>query len=155
MREYPDRPLVGVGAVIVDGPRVLIIRRGHEPLKGQWSIPGGAVELGETLEGALAREVQEETGLDVAVGPMVEVLDRIRRDPDGRTRYHFVLIDFVCRPVGGALACASDAIEAVWVSLPELQAYGINETTRRVIEKGVEAASSGSWTPREIYRDAE
>ena len=84
MREYPDRPIVGVGGVVVDGQRVLLIRRGHEPLKGEWSIPGGAVELGETLEVACAREVREETGLDVDVGPMIDVFDRIRLDAQGR-----------------------------------------------------------------------
>ena len=86
MRKYPDRPIVGVGAVIVDGDRVLLVKRAHEPLKGEWSLPGGAVEVGETLEAALVREVREETGLDVDVGPVVEVLDRIRRDADGSRR---------------------------------------------------------------------
>ncbi|HZR23032.1 MAG TPA: NUDIX hydrolase [Vicinamibacterales bacterium] len=155
MREYPDRPVVGVGAVIVDASRVLLIRRGHEPLKGEWSIPGGAVELGETLEVAIAREVREETGLDVDVGPMIDVFDRIRFDGDGKTLFHYVLIDFVCRPVGGTLACATDAVEAAWASLMELTGYGVNDATISVIEKGFERVRSGPWTPREVHWHAE
>src|SRR3954465_398020 len=108
-RAFPERPIVGVGAVILDGDSVLIVRRAHEPLKGEWSLPGGAVEVGETLREAIAREGLEETGLAVAGGAVVEVLDRIRRDPDGRVRFHYVLVDFVCRPAGGGLCCASDA----------------------------------------------
>ncbi|HZT75758.1 MAG TPA: NUDIX hydrolase [Vicinamibacterales bacterium] len=150
MREFPDRPIVGVGAVVVDGDRVLLVRRGHEPLKGQWSIPGGAVELGETLETACAREVREETGLDVEVGPMIDVFDRIRVDADGRTRYHYVLVDFVCRPMGGTLACASDAIDAVWVSPAELRAYALQAATIDVIQKALARARSDAWAPREM-----
>lgn len=154
-REYPVRPVVGVGAVIVDGSRVLLVRRANEPLKGEWSIPGGAVEIGETLEVAIAREVHEETGLDVDVGPMVDVFDRIRFDGDGRTLYHYVLIDFVCRPTGGALACASDALEAKWASLMELTSFGLQPATISVIEKAFERARSGPWTPREVHWHAE
>jgi ADP-ribose pyrophosphatase YjhB (NUDIX family) len=155
MREYPERPIVGVGAVVVDDDRVLLVRRGHEPLKGEWSIPGGAVELGETLEAACAREVREETGLDVDVGPFLEVFDRIRRDAAGRTQFHYVLVDFVCRPVGGTLACASDAIDVRWTLPIELADLGVRAVTVGVIEKGLERARSGSWTPREIHRHAE
>jgi 8-oxo-dGTP diphosphatase len=154
-REYPDRPIVGVGAVIVDGGRVLLVRRGNEPLKGEWSIPGGAVDLGETLRAACAREVREETGLEVDVGPTLEVFDRIRADADGRTRYHYVLIDFVCRPVGGSLACASDAIDARWASPADLGALGVRPETVGVIEKGLELARSGAWPPGEVHGHAE
>ena len=154
-REYPDRPVVGVGAVVVEGNRALLIRRGNEPLKGEWSIPGGAVELGETLEVAIAREVLEETGLVVDVGPMIDVFDRIRFDPEGRTLYHYVLVDFVCRPVGGALVCASDAVEAAWASLMDLPQYGVTDATISVIEKAIERARSGPWTPREVHWHAE
>lgn len=137
MRQYPERPIVGVGAVVVDGGRVLLVRRANEPLKGQWSLPGGAVECGETLQVAIAREVLEETGLSVAVGPMVDVLDRIRFDSDGRVLYHYVLIDFVCKPTGGSLASASDATEVAWAGPADLSAYGVLEATIDVIHKAI------------------
>ena len=117
--EYPDRPIVAVGAVILDGDRVLLVQRGQEPLKGEWSLPGGAVEVGETLDAALAREVREETALDVEVGPVVEVLDSIRRDADGRVEYHYVIIDYACRVRGGtptAAAHGTDADDVRWVA---------------------------------------
>lgn len=135
MRAYPSRPVVGVGAVVLDGDRVLLIKRGHEPLKGQWSLPGGRVESGETLEQAIAREVQEETGLDVEVGPIVDVLDRISHDAEGRVEHHFVLVDFACRPSGGVLCSASDADAAEWVALDDLARYGVAEVTVRVIRR--------------------
>ena len=149
MREYPDRPIVGVGAVVVDGNRVLLVRRANEPLKGEWSLPGGAVEIGETLKVAVAREIREETGLEIDVGPIVEVLDRIRHDPAGRARYHYVLVDFLCRPTGGTLACATDAEEVAWVPLLELTQYGVAEATIRVIQKAFDLAASGTGTPSE------
>jgi ADP-ribose pyrophosphatase YjhB (NUDIX family) len=140
---------------VIDGSRVLLVRRGHEPLKGEWSVPGGAVEIGETLEAAVAREVQEETGLRVDVGPIVDVLDRIRLDPDGRTRYHYVLVDFLCRPHSGTLACASDAQDVAWAPLAELAGYGVAEATISVIQKGFDIVRSGTWAPREIHWHAE
>jgi 8-oxo-dGTP diphosphatase len=143
VRPYPERPVVGVGAVVLDGDRVLLIKRGHAPLKGQWSLPGGGVEIGETLEQAIAREVIEETGLIVEVGPMVEVLDRISRDADGRVEHHFVLVDFVCRPSGGILRWASDADDAAWVALTDLARYEVAPVTISVIQK---AASRGFET---------
>jgi 8-oxo-dGTP diphosphatase len=135
VRPYPERPVVGVGAVVLDGDRVLLVKRGHEPLKGQWSLPGGGVETGETLEAAIAREVREETGLDVEVGPMVEVLDRIGRDAAGIVEHHFVLVDFVCRATGGTLRGASDADDAEWVPLDRLTDYGVAAVTVQVIRK--------------------
>jgi ADP-ribose pyrophosphatase YjhB (NUDIX family) len=126
-----------VGAVVLDGSRVLLIKRGHAPLKGQWSLPGGGVETGETLEQAVAREVLEETGLTIEVGPMVEVLDRISRDADGRVEHHFVLIDFVGRPTGGVLAGASDADDAAWVELSDIARYDVAAVTVSVIQKAV------------------
>src|SRR6185295_8402949 len=149
-REFPDRPIVGVGAVVLDGTRVLLVRRANPPLQGEWSVPGGAVEIGETLEAAVAREVLEETGLQVTVGPIVEVLDRIRRDPDGRPRFHYVLVDFACRPGGGTLACASDAADVAWTPIDRLVEYGVAEVTVRVIRKAVGVLESGSPLSREI-----
>jgi 8-oxo-dGTP diphosphatase len=144
LRTYPDRPIVGVGAVVVDNDRVLLVRRAHEPLKGEWSLPGGAVEVGETLRDAVTREVLEETGLEVEVGPVVEVLDRIRPDPDGRVRYHFVLIDYLCRLVGGTLACASDAEDVAWAGLNELGGYGVAESAIAVIRQAFDLIRSAS-----------
>jgi len=154
-REFPERPVVGVGAVVIDGNRVLLVRRGHEPLKGEWSVPGGAVEIGETLEAAVAREVQEETGLRVDVGPIVDVLDRIRFDPDGRARYHYVLVDFVCKPNSGTLASSSDADDVMWAPLIELHTHGVAEATITVIRRAFDVVRSGTWTPREVHRHAE
>src|SRR6201986_2505945 len=119
-REYPEAPIVGVGAVVIDGTKVLLVRRGNEPLKGEWSLPGGAVELGETLQQGVVREVLEETGLVVVPAGIVEVLDRITQDEvlqdgaPGRVRYHYVLIDFVCHVTGGAMRKGSDADEVRW-----------------------------------------
>jgi mutator protein MutT len=127
---------VGVGAVVLDGDRVVLVKRGHPPLKGEWSLPGGAVELGETLEDAIRREVREETGLDVAVGPMVEVLDRVHRTADGRIEYHYVIVDYVCSCRDGlALACGSDAEDARWVGISELEGLGVTAKAIEVIDK--------------------
>lgn len=148
-REYPEAPIAGVGAVIVaerpDGePVVLLIRRGQEPLKGEWSLPGGAVELGERLEDAIRREVLEETGLAVEVVDVVKAFDRIVRDAEGRVRYHYVLVDFLCRVAGGAdmsrrVACATDALEARWAGPDELG--GLTPLTVEVIRKAWGMAS--------------
>ncbi len=135
-REYPTSPVIGVGAVILDGERVLLIRRGHEPMKGQWSIPGGALEVGESLLDGVVREVREETGLEVEPIRLIEVLDRIVRDDDERVRFHYVLIDYLCRVTGGALCCATDATEARWASVKELD--GVAAFTVSVIEKSVQ-----------------
>jgi 8-oxo-dGTP diphosphatase len=137
-RQYPARPIVGVGAVILDGARVLLVRRGHEPLKGEWSLPGGAVELGETLETALAREVAEETALDVVVGPVVEVVDRVHHTPDGRVEYHFVIVDYLCTVRAGVVAHGSDASDVRWVSVSELSNHGVTDKAIEVILKAVD-----------------
>ncbi len=135
MRRYPDRPIVAVGAVIVDGDRVLLVKRGNEPLKGEWSLPGGAVEIGESLGAALAREVREETCLDVEVGPVVEVLDRIRHDAAARPEYHYVIIDYLCRVRSGTAACGSDADEVRWVGADDLPDFRVAPSVTAVIEK--------------------
>lgn len=140
MRKFPDRPVVGVGAVIVDGDRVVLVKRAHEPLKGEWSLPGGSVEVGETLVEAVTREVLEETGLHVRVGPVIEIFDRIHRDADGRIEYHFVLIDYVCVPAGGVLAADSDAADICWASRDDLAVYGVNATAVAVVAKALELA---------------
>ena len=138
MRKYPDRPIVAVGAVILDGDRVLLIQRGQEPLKGEWSLPGGAVEIGETLEAAVAREVREETSLDVVVGPVVEVLDSIRRDASGRAEYHYVIVDYACLVRSGTPTAAvrgTDAADVRWVPVDELAQYRVAATAIAVIGK--------------------
>ena len=135
---FPSQPVVGVGAAILDGDRVLLVKRGHAPLKGHWSLPGGTVELGETLENALAREVREETGLEITIGPVVEVFDRIDRSPDGRIAYHFVIVDFACTTTGGHLAHASDAEDARWVQVSDLGFYNVTEKATTVIHKALE-----------------
>ena len=135
MRKYPERPIVAVGAVIIDGARVLLIKRANEPSKGEWSLPGGAVEIGESLEAALAREVREETCLDVTVGPVVEVLDRIRRDEVDRVEYHYVIVDYLCHLRGGTAACGSDADEVRWAALDDLASFRLTPSVQAVIEK--------------------
>jgi mutator protein MutT len=142
-----DRPVVGVGAIVLDGRHVLLVKRAHEPLKGQWSLPGGRVELGETLEAAVVREVREETGLEIEVGSIVEVLDRVDRDEGGRVRHHFVLIDFVCTAAGGSLCCASDAADARWAPIDGLSTLGVAPVTIRVIEKAAARGLNGGDRP--------
>jgi 8-oxo-dGTP diphosphatase len=142
-REYPDAPIAGVGAVITaersnGEPAVLLIRRAQEPLKGEWSLPGGAVELGETLEAAIRREVLEETGLPVDVVEVVKAFDRIVREVDGRVRYHYVLVDFLCRVTGEAdlarpVVCSTDALEARWAGPDDLA--GLTPLTIEVIRR--------------------
>jgi 8-oxo-dGTP diphosphatase len=148
-REYPDAPIAGVGAVIVRetpdrGQQVLLIRRGQQPLKGEWSLPGGAIELGETLEEAICREVVEETGLVVEAVDVVQAFDRISRDAEGRVRYHYVLVDFLCRICAGSevpelIVCATDALEARWAGPDDLD--GLTPLTVEVIRKAWQMAS--------------
>jgi mutator protein MutT len=135
VRKYPERPIVAVGAVIIDGERVLLIRRANEPSKGEWSLPGGVVEVGESLEAALAREVREETCLEVSVGPVVEVLDRIRRDEVDRVEYHYVIVDYLCHPNHGTPTCGSDADEVRWAALDDLASFRLTPSVMAVIEK--------------------
>jgi 8-oxo-dGTP diphosphatase len=136
-RKYPPRPVVGVGAVIIDAGRVVLIKRKYEPLAGQWSLPGGTLELGESLEAGVAREMREETGLEVSVGPVVDVFDRILLDTTGRVRYHFVLIDYLCRPIGGKLVAGSDVADAVFVNPARLPAFRLTPKAVSVIERAL------------------
>ena len=139
-REYPESPLVGVGAVIVDhhdDHRVLLIRRGQAPLLGEWSLPGGVLECGETLREAVAREAREETGLIIETLDMLGVYERVIRDEEGRVRYHYVLLDFLCRTVGGDLKAASDAADVRWFTRDELPALKLAYDANDVVLKGL------------------
>jgi len=149
-REFPESPLVGVGAVVVDQGRVLLVRRGREPLKGQWSLPGGLLEIGESLSAGVVREVREETGLTVEPVELIELLDRIHREGE-RVRYHYVIADYLCRVVCGELQAASDAEETRWVERAEWNSHSalkLDPITVRVIETGWQRA-------RAIERDGE
>ncbi len=137
-RRYPERPLLGVGAIIWDGDRVVLVERGNEPLKGIWSVPGGLVEVGESLKEAIRREVREETNLDVEPLSVVEIFERIMRDDAGRPEYHYVLVDFLCRVLGGKLEAATDVSRARWVPRTDLHSYRITEGTLAVIEKALQ-----------------
>ena len=136
-REYPDRPIVGVGAVIVDAGRrrVLLVKRGTPPLLGEWSLPGGVVEIGETLRAAAEREAREETGLIVRADGVLEVLDRIIPGEQGRARYHYVLIDFLCRVIGGEEHAGGDAADVAWASEAELENFKLEKPAVEVIRK--------------------
>ncbi|MDR3763838.1 MAG: NUDIX hydrolase [Acidobacteriota bacterium] len=134
-RQYPEHPLVGVGAVILHRGRVLLARRANPPLQGEWSIPGGALETGEKMRKGLAREVREETGLDVEVGPLLDVFDSIFPDAAGRIQFHYVLIDFLCHVKAGEAAADSDASELRWVLPAEVDSLGMKQVTVEVIRK--------------------
>ena len=139
-REYPERPVVGVGGVVVREGSVLLVQRGVEPLKGQWSLPGGAVELGETLEEAVVRELREETGLAVRVLELVEAFERITPDDTGRPRYHYVLLDYLCEAAGGTPEAGSDVVGVAWARPEEFARYSLSPHVRAVCEKALEMA---------------
>jgi 8-oxo-dGTP diphosphatase len=142
-REFPELPLVGVGAIIIENEKVLLVKRAHPPLQNQWSIPGGVLEVGEFVREAAIREAREETGLSVEPGELLGVYDRILRDPTERVQYHYVLIDFLCRKVAGELMAASDAAEVRWFTKEELPALNLSEDTQDVIRKGFEKITTG------------
>jgi 8-oxo-dGTP diphosphatase len=145
-REYPERPVVGVGGVVIEGGRALLIRRGSEPLRGQWSIPGGTLELGESLEQGVARELLEETGLVVRVVELIEVFDRIFEGDDAAAgglpepekkgpKYHFVIADYLCERISGEPVAGSDVTDVVFAREDEFAEYGLTETATRILRK--------------------
>jgi 8-oxo-dGTP diphosphatase len=134
-REYPQSPVVGVGGVVIHEGRALLIKRGSEPLKDQWSIPGGTLELGESIQEGVRRELLEETGIEVRVGELIEVFDRIFRDADGKIQYHFVIVDYLCEAISGEARAASDVTDVAWVNEADLWNYKLTEAATRVIRK--------------------
>jgi 8-oxo-dGTP diphosphatase len=135
-REYPASPMVGVGAIIINDNRVVLIKRAKPPLAGEWSIPGGMLELGETVREAAIREAKEETGLTVEPGELLGVFDRVLRDPESRVQYHYVLIDFLCRITGGELHAGGDAAAAQWFTSEEMSRLPLMKDTAEVIRLG-------------------
>jgi len=138
-REYPERPVVGVGGVVIRDGRVLLVRRGSEPLKGQWSIPGGTLELGETIAEGVVRELHEETGLDVRVVDLIEVFERIFPG-EGRPQYHFVILDYLCEAPNGTPQPGSDVTDVTFASEEELARYNLTPTATRVIQNAFRMA---------------
>jgi len=134
-RVYPEAPLVAVAALVLRGNELLLVRRASEPGRGKWSIPGGAVNLGERLREAVVREVHEETGLVVEVLDLLDVVEVIKRDEEGRVKYHYVIIDYLARPLSGQVRAASDALEARWVRLEDVPKLDITNTLRRLLER--------------------
>lgn len=139
-RDYPDRPIVGVGGVVVQHDRALLVRRATPPLLGQWSIPGGMLELGEKLREGVVREIEEETGLKVEPTEVLDVFDSIITDAEGKTQYHYVLVDYLCLVNGGEPRAASDVSEVRWATLEEVLGLGMREMTVGVIRKGLTRA---------------
>ena len=136
-REYPSHLICGVGVVVRKDASVLLIQRGKPPRRGDWSLPGGAVELGETLREAAQREVREECGIEIAMGEMIDAIDLIQRDDAGRVQYHYVVIDFAAVYISGNLCAASDVLDARWVALRDLNTFALPAKTREVIEKAI------------------
>lgn len=146
-REYPERPMAGVGGVVISNGRALLIRRGGPPLEGQWSIPGGMLEVGETIIEGVRRELAEETGIEVRVGGLIEVFERISLDAAGKTRYHFVVLDYLCEAIRGEARAGSDVTDVAWASPSELKKYSLTETATRVIVKAFEMARERDALP--------
>lgn len=140
-REYPDRPVVGVGGVVIFKGRALLVRRGRAPFQGEWSIPGGMLELGETILEGVRRELREETGIDAEVIELLEVFERIALDDAGKPQYHYVVLDYFCEPLSGEARAGSDAAEVAWADEAELAQYSLTPTAIKVIRKALELAS--------------
>jgi len=134
-RLYPIQPVVGIGAVILRKGEILLEQRGNEPARGQWSIPGGGVELGENLEDAVRRETKEETGLDVEQTNLVDVVDQVTLDKKGKIEYHYVIIDYIVKVKSGEPKAASDAKAIKWVNLEEVEGYDLTPSFRRFFIK--------------------
>jgi len=141
-REYPERPIVGIGAIVLKGDSVLLIRRGKPPRAGGWSLPGGAQKVGELAAEAALREVHEETGIEAEVLGLVDVVDSVTRDQEGLIQYHYTLVDYACRWTGGEPTAGGDAAEARWVPLADLEDLGLWSETLRVIHLAAEMADS-------------
>jgi 8-oxo-dGTP diphosphatase len=141
-REYPERPVVGVGGVVIHDGRALLIRRGSPPLQGEWSIPGGTLELGESILQGIRRELREETSVEVRVLGLIEVFDRIFRDSTGRIQYHFVIVDHLCELVSGSARAGSDVSDTAWVREDELGKYSLTKAASRVVRKAFALAAS-------------
>ena len=139
-REYPERPVVGVGGVVICDGRALLVRRGKAPLLGEWSIPGGMLETGETIVEGVRRELMEETGVEVRVGELIEVFERISRDAEGKAQFHYVVLDYFCEPVQGEACAGSDAAEIAWVAEADLGKYALTDAAQRVIRRAFEMA---------------
>ena len=137
-RQYPSRPIPGVGVVVRKDAHVLLIQRGNPPRQGEWGIPGGALELGETWRAAAVREVREECGIEIALGDVVDAVDILVRDDAGRAQYHYAIVDFAADYVSGEMRAASDVLDAQWVTLAELPKYALPLMTRKVIRKAVD-----------------
>ena len=137
-REYPERPMVGVGGVVIRDQRALLIRRGSAPLEGEWSIPGGMLEIGETILEGVQRELLEETAIEVRVLDLIEVFERLTRDEAGKLKYHFVILDYLCEAVRGEAWAGSDVTDVAWAGESELSEYSLTQTATRVIQKAFE-----------------
>ncbi len=146
-RRYPERPLTGVGAIVLRGNEVLLVKRGNPPAEGKWSIPGGLVELGESLDGAVRREVLEEAGIEVRTIELVAALDRVILDGEGRIEYHYILLDFLCEFLGGQIEAGTDAAQCRFVPVEELRSYDMTRGTETVIRSAVERAAAPRALP--------
>jgi len=146
-RQYPEHPFIGVGGVVIANGRVLLIRRRSPPLEGEWSIPGGMLDLGETILEGVRREVAEETGIEVHVRDLIEVFEKISQDATGRTQYHFVVLDYLCEVIRGEARAGSDASDVAWAAHSDLPEYSLTAAATRVIAKALEMAAASGYSP--------